>query len=101
VRTIHNSDTANVLIQHFGLHGELQLPLRYNVAPTQLVPVVRQTDSGPRDVDDAMGARTVMGRRSENRLQTNQCSIRRSRDKAVIPQRDEKAPLPHPGRWIL
>jgi putative SOS response-associated peptidase YedK len=37
---------AHLLIQHFGLHGELQLPLRYNVAPTQLVPVVRQTDSG-------------------------------------------------------
>jgi putative SOS response-associated peptidase YedK len=26
--------------------GQLQLPLRYNVAPTQLVPVVRQTDAG-------------------------------------------------------
>jgi putative SOS response-associated peptidase YedK len=35
-----------MLIQHFGLHGELQLPLRYNVAPTQQVPVIRQTDSG-------------------------------------------------------
>jgi len=24
---------AHVLIQRFGLHGELQLPLRYNIAP--------------------------------------------------------------------
>lgn len=37
---------AHVLIQHFGLHGELQLPLRYNIAPTQDVAVVRQTDVG-------------------------------------------------------
>jgi putative SOS response-associated peptidase YedK len=35
-----------LLIQHFGLHGELQLPLRYNVAPTQQVPVVRQIEDG-------------------------------------------------------
>jgi putative SOS response-associated peptidase YedK len=35
-----------MLIQHFGLHGELQLPLRYNIAPTQQVAVVRQTGSG-------------------------------------------------------
>ena len=34
---------ANALIRSA---SELQLPLRYNVAPTQLVPVVRQTDSG-------------------------------------------------------
>lgn len=37
---------AHVLIQHFGLNGELQLPLRYNIAPTQDVAVIRQTDAG-------------------------------------------------------
>jgi putative SOS response-associated peptidase YedK len=37
---------ANVLIQHFALHGEMQLALRYNVAPTQQVPIIRHTDNG-------------------------------------------------------
>jgi len=37
---------AHLLIQHFGLRGEMQLPLQYNIAPTQQVAVVRQTDSG-------------------------------------------------------
>jgi putative SOS response-associated peptidase YedK len=32
---------ARVQIQHFGLHGELQLPLRYNIAPTQDVAVIQ------------------------------------------------------------
>lgn len=37
---------AAVLIQHFalGAGAELQLPLRFNIAPTQDVAVVRQTD---------------------------------------------------------
>ena len=37
---------AHVLIEHFGLHGELQLPLRYNIAPTQDVVVIRQAETG-------------------------------------------------------
>jgi putative SOS response-associated peptidase YedK len=37
---------ANVLIQHFGLHGEMQLSLRYNIAPTQQVAVIRHNGDG-------------------------------------------------------
>jgi putative SOS response-associated peptidase YedK len=37
-----------ILVEHFMLEAgaDLQLPLRYNVAPTQDIPVVRQTDDG-------------------------------------------------------
>jgi putative SOS response-associated peptidase YedK len=35
----------NLLMQHFGIgHSELQLAMRYNVAPTQQIPVVRMAD---------------------------------------------------------
>ena len=35
---------ASVLVRQFALGTELQLPLRYNIAPTQQVPVVRAVD---------------------------------------------------------
>jgi putative SOS response-associated peptidase YedK len=35
---------ASVLVRQFALDVGLQLPLRYNIAPTQLVPVIRSAD---------------------------------------------------------
>lgn len=35
---------------HFGLQGELDLEDRYNIAPTQAVPVIRASDDGLREV---------------------------------------------------
>jgi putative SOS response-associated peptidase YedK len=36
----------NLILKHFAIgHSDLQLALRYNVAPTQQVPVVRQVDA--------------------------------------------------------
>ncbi len=37
---------ASVLVRQFALDAGLQLPLRYNIAPTQQVPVVRAEDGG-------------------------------------------------------
>ncbi len=40
------STPPDVLAEHFGADARLNLPPRYNVAPTQGAPVVRVTDSG-------------------------------------------------------
>jgi putative SOS response-associated peptidase YedK len=37
---------ASVLVRQFALGAGLQLPLRYNIAPTQQVPVVRAVEGG-------------------------------------------------------
>ncbi|HEX5772773.1 MAG TPA: SOS response-associated peptidase [Geomobilimonas sp.] len=43
--------TLELFIKHFGLKEIPNWPARYNIAPTQKVPVIRQFQDGPRQVD--------------------------------------------------
>jgi len=72
-----------MLTEHFDVDfSEVDWEPRYNIAPTQMVPVVRRGGNiqKARGVHDAMGTDPVMGHGPERRREDDQRPIRDSCD---------------------
>jgi putative SOS response-associated peptidase YedK len=64
-----------------------ELPISWNIAPSQDVLVIRYNPKAKQRSLDALrwGADPLLGKRSEGRLQDNQCQSRNGRHRAVLP----------------
>ena len=78
-------------------YGELpNFPARYNVAPTQPVPIVRLVEGKRSFCADALGHAAVLGEGSEDLPASDQCARRIRARKAGLPQRHAAASLSDP-----
>ena len=76
-------------------------PPRYNVAPTQPVPIVRMAEGERRFRAGALGADPGLGEGSEGLHAPDQCARRIGQRQAGVPQRHEAPALPVSGRRLL
>jgi hypothetical protein len=76
-------------------------PPRYNVAPTQPIPVVRLVDGKRSFALMPLGPLTVTGQGAENLSASDQCPRRIRARQAGIPQRHSPAPLSHSNQRLL
>jgi len=82
------SRRKQVLAEHFdAVPFEDDWEPRYNIAPTQQVPVIRQhpEDATTRAIADAVGIDSILGERHFGVRKHDKCKIRNSRHEASIP----------------
>ena len=85
----------------FGYGEQPNFPPRYNVAPTQPIPVVRLARRQALVRADALGLAAVLGQGSEDVSAPDQCARRIGARQAGLPQRHAAAALPHSDRRLL
>ena len=85
------------------MSGEEDWSPRYNIAPTQIVPVIRQNPKQPvrESVADALGTETIMGQRLVWRGKVDQREVGNGGDEARIPRCVEITQGPDSRRWFL
>ena len=75
---------------------------RYNIAPTQKVPIVRQAATGERELALAQwGLVPHWAKDSGDRQQVDQRAGGDRGREALLPRRDEAPKVPHSGRRLL
>ncbi len=65
------SRSKELLAEHFDVEPDDDWEPRYNIAPTQNVPVIRQHPEQPKRLgsQDALGPDSVLGERRQHRVQ--------------------------------
>ena len=85
----------------FRYQEQPNFPARYNIAPTQPIPIVRLIDGTAALRAHALGADAVLGEGPDQLLAADQCARRIGLRQAGLPECDEVPPLSDSGGRLL
>ena len=85
----------------FRYREQPNFPARYNVAPTQPVPIVRMVEGERQFALVRWGLIPAWVKDPKGFHAADQCAGGVGQRQAGVPQRHEAPPLPVSGRWIL
>jgi putative SOS response-associated peptidase YedK len=98
------SRRKEVLAEHFGAEfADMEWEPRWNVAPTQPVPVIRRDSKGPTLRASLMRWGLIPSWASDATIggADDQRAIRDCREQAIVPGAPSETALSGPGGWVL